>query len=1112
MRKKHFVFLFITLLSVNSIFADSGKTINIAIIADKASGVDKSALVSLLEVELSQKESIQLLERAAIDKILDEQQLSAAGLLDRNNAIKIGKLLRADAFIILSMENPAPEQNRVNQTQDANDLIRVRVSETAHGLRLADFFEQSDKTNPQEAIERIIKKIETVINKISQPDEKLIPVGIVDIHRVQLGEQYKMLERTLPTMLSVRLSLEPQIIMLEREDLKVLLDEKLRTEGEDSKFWNSAILIEGYLQPNDGRLEMHLNLNQADGESKKSLIVQVEPNEPYIAIAKATTEIIQNLQNSPPTAKWQPELEAVEFYKQGKMLEAHSRNEEALPLYETAHALQPENVYYTGAIFKRIWDIRRKIESVLKENEYYRRMREERIKNNPQKQIEPLELDEPETCPYSDMEIAELVSILVRQIRDEYESGLFSAHEIFYKWSEFLGREIILDSGYFSKPASVSTEQIRHINRVNRKIWFETFSAALKNQFIRNDYPPMNYYIAARLAWISSDDPNELIKNIKNTFTEFVMPIELGGHIKSASIRQLVYEQAFIVNLEVFSPEYLNRHTYLKGSGDIFVKLYKEYIEELVDLNDDVVSDISKNILLKILINNTDGVQTDGSIYETTKLLLEKLKYFDNSQDNKTKQTLLAQIKSAISPIKLERDRLEQYISIWGGMCNILIEQNDIYNLMLLNPGKEPFHLPPFPNNANEANALISYYYLLDQVEELFEKQKGDMQAIIAINCIKDFQSEIRKYYGRYNKELDIPKTEINQNVTMLLTKEDWKQPIISSGYEIPLIFQNEMLWVVLVSKESYILNGEIYYKTDIGLAGINLEQRKLTTMQQVKILTPNNVKNPICSITYNDKIILSLFGAGIIEFPISIVSGQKHLDIPKVYDQKNGLLSLSNTSIAKADNDKIWVAYGGFYEESGLGLYNPKNEQWETIFCSTIKDNTPLNNGQTYQINSIRYIDPDILYLAISDPNKPWESSLYKMNINTKEAQYVNSIESELNDEQAVSMGLKRKSSRNIMEEMSLTDSNFVELTKGPLNQGYLALSFDGVGVYKNKLWARMGQSQILIIEKGKSFEDAQIIDNNILNGEPVVRFVSTSYGLIAIGNRTVGLIETEN
>ena len=39
-----------------------------------------------------------------------------------------------------------------------------------------------------------------------------------------------------------------------------------------------------------------------------------------------------------------------------------------------------------------------------------------------------------------------------------------------------------------------------------------------------------------------------------------------------------------------------------------------------------------------------------------------------------------------------------------------------------------------------------------------------------------------------------------------------------------------------------------------------------------------------------------------------------------------------------------------------------------------------------------------------------------------------------------------------------------------------------------------------------------SKIIDNNILSGGKVLQFVSTRYGLVAIGEGTVGLIETNN
>jgi len=286
---RYLFLLFVLLLNAPYTLAQSNATINIAVVVDKTSGLDKSPLISLLEVQLSQKQGIELLERSAIDEILREQQLSLAGLLDRDAIVEAGQLLRADAFILLSQESPGAETRPTRQqpvdefdedlSQPDNStkgkLIRVRVVETAHGLRLLDRFEELDAEKLEEVTERIIKEIIAVAGKLNLPAGQAIPIGIVDIHRVQLGERHKLLERALPVLLSVRLSKEPKIIMLEREDLKILLDEKLLTEGRDSEFWGSAILIDGYLQPKDSSLEMTLQLRQASGQEIGALAVKI---------------------------------------------------------------------------------------------------------------------------------------------------------------------------------------------------------------------------------------------------------------------------------------------------------------------------------------------------------------------------------------------------------------------------------------------------------------------------------------------------------------------------------------------------------------------------------------------------------------------------------------------------------------------------------------------------------------------------------------------------------------------------------------------------------------------------------------------------------------------
>ncbi|MBN2591047.1 MAG: hypothetical protein JXA96_14370 [Sedimentisphaerales bacterium] len=75
-------------------------------------------------------------------------------------------------------------------------------------------------------------------------------------------------------------------------------------------------------------------------------------------------------------------------------------------------------------------------------------------------------------------------------------------------------------------------------------------------------------------------------------------------------------------------------------------------------------------------------------------------------------------------------------------------------------------------------------------------------------------------------------------------------------------------------------------------------------------------------------------------------------------------------------------------------------------------------------------------------------------------------------------------------------------------------ALILSNTATCENKVWnihyEGVGKQQILI--KDIINGETQILDNNILDGKPVSRFVNTPYGFLGIGKGSVGLIETEN
>jgi hypothetical protein len=231
----------ITLISLSTGISWGQGAPTVAVLAETEADSGLSALASTLEVRLSQDESIRLLERTEVQRILQEQRVAIAGLSDPLTVTKTGRLLRAKAIVFLTAEQ--------GSEQAKNQLVRVRVAETAHGLRLWEGYEaMEDASRVEAAAERIAQKTRAAIGKISQASGPAVPVGIVDIRRVQLPEKYEPLARVLPGLLSARLGKEPRIIMLERESLGTLLREKQFTEGEDSAFWNSAILIDGVLR------------------------------------------------------------------------------------------------------------------------------------------------------------------------------------------------------------------------------------------------------------------------------------------------------------------------------------------------------------------------------------------------------------------------------------------------------------------------------------------------------------------------------------------------------------------------------------------------------------------------------------------------------------------------------------------------------------------------------------------------------------------------------------------------------------------------------------------------------------------------------------------------
>src|SRR5436309_7878465 len=83
------------------------------------------SLLDLATVELSRLENVELLERADVLRVLDEQKLTLTGLASDQQALAVGKLLKADLFVCL--ETDAERHQAFAATAfDAKTGIRLR--------------------------------------------------------------------------------------------------------------------------------------------------------------------------------------------------------------------------------------------------------------------------------------------------------------------------------------------------------------------------------------------------------------------------------------------------------------------------------------------------------------------------------------------------------------------------------------------------------------------------------------------------------------------------------------------------------------------------------------------------------------------------------------------------------------------------------------------------------------------------------------------------------------------------------------------------------------------------------------------------------------------------
>ena len=190
--------------------ATAAEAIRLAIINENDS---VAAANDLLTVELSQRENLQLLERAQIDKVVREQTLAASRLATKD-FLKIGQTLGADGVIVLEM-----------QREGTNAILNTRLVAVKPGVILRAMSAPWPMKNASEWAKLIAGKFGPLLPKLTVLPKDAVPISILNLRGAATSRESIEVDQELTLLLLNRLMLEKEVFVLERRKLGGLRDE-----------------------------------------------------------------------------------------------------------------------------------------------------------------------------------------------------------------------------------------------------------------------------------------------------------------------------------------------------------------------------------------------------------------------------------------------------------------------------------------------------------------------------------------------------------------------------------------------------------------------------------------------------------------------------------------------------------------------------------------------------------------------------------------------------------------------------------------------------------------------------------------------------------------------
>ncbi len=320
--------------------AGPAKAARLALVSDGKTEAVRNIL-DLAQANLSSVKGVVLLDRAVIERIMAEQKLSLAGLVDAGTAVQAGKLLNVDLFAV------------AEAGPGGKDVLSLVVYDGVTGVKLWD------NAVPDGGLERhandIASGVRAAAAKWRIGPAKLATLSFMPVRNADLPSDKDAFCQALAGILERRLVNSGNLAVLERKRLEFVNQEKalLRTRAYEGLL-ASLVLVEMQVSRSAQADGVRVVVFLSDHRGKPMAKITAQATESKIAdlIDSLADQINEKLAAPAAVGPRDTVPEGKRFAREALLLLSHEHYEQALQAAEAAYALAPAQPEHAASLVR----------------------------------------------------------------------------------------------------------------------------------------------------------------------------------------------------------------------------------------------------------------------------------------------------------------------------------------------------------------------------------------------------------------------------------------------------------------------------------------------------------------------------------------------------------------------------------------------------------------------------------------------------------------------------------------------------------------------------------------------------------------------------------------